>query len=133
VALVNEGTTEAERISVTDVESAQAWVAIAKRAPEVTPASRWAVVPDAIKAMNKVPGYRGDEHEIPVRFQSRSNIEMMQIPAPSINLTGLFQTLADEDIYRAAELAKTITGEYPRAIALLALGRSALVKERTRH
>lgn len=128
VDLISEATTEAERITVTSAESAQAWVAIARRGAEVTPSRKWTTVLDAIKAVNKAPGYTGDEHELLVRFQSRNNIEMMPVPAPSISLVGLFETLADEDIFRAADLARSITNESPRAIALLACARSAFEK-----
>lgn len=49
---------------------------------------------------------------------------MMQVPASSINLVTLFEILADEDIYQPADMARRITNESARAIALLATASS---------
>jgi len=50
---------------------------------------------------------------------------MMQVAAPSSSLPDLIGTLAKEDLYRAVDIARTITNESPRAIALLAAARAA--------
>jgi hypothetical protein len=49
-----------------------------------------------------------DENELAVSFRSRNNIQMMQVPAPSISLVALFKTLADEDIYQAADMPEAL-------------------------
>lgn len=126
--LIREAATEAERIPTTSLESAQAWVAIANRAAEVDPSRKWESVLDAIKAVNNAPTYTGDENELSVSFLTRNNVQMMQVPAPSINLVALFEGLADEDIYRAADMARSISNESARAIALLAAASSAFGK-----
>lgn len=132
IELIREATTEAEHIPVTSSESAQAWVAISRRVAEVDPSRKWETVLDAIKAVNNAPGYTGDENEVSVSFKSRNNIQMMQVPAPSINLAALFETLANEDVYQAVYMAGGITNESARAIALLAAASSALDKKAER-
>jgi hypothetical protein len=122
---IREAATEAERISVTSSESAQAWVALARRGAEVDPARKWETVLDAIKKVNNAPGYTGDENELSVSFQSKNNVQVMQVPAPSINLVALFETLSAEDIYQAADMARSITNESARAVALIATASSA--------
>ena len=129
VDLIREATAEAERVTVKSSEGAEAWLAIAKRTAEVDPARKWATVLDAIKAVNNATGYTGDENELAVSFKSRNNIQMMQVPAPSISLVALFETLADEDIYQAADMARSISNESARAIALLATASSAFEKK----
>jgi len=127
--LIREATAEAERVTVKSSEGAQARIAIAWRTAEVDPARKWVTVLDAIKAVNNATGYTGDENELAVSFRSRNNIQMMQVPAPSISLVALFETLADEDIYQAADMARSITNESARAIALLATASSAFEKK----
>ncbi len=130
--LIREGTTEAERIAVTSSEYARARIAIARRTAEIEPERKWETVSDAIKAVNNAVDYTGNENVLPVSFRSRNNLQMMQVPTPSISLPGLFQALADKDVYQAAELARSITNESARAIAMLAVASSVLEKEKTR-
>lgn len=122
--LILEAAREAGRIGVTSPESAQAWVAIARRAGEVDQAGKWDKILDAIKAVNRASDYTGEESEISVGFQSGNDIMMMRFAAPSSSLPALVGTLAEEDVYRAVDMARNITNESPRAIALLAAARS---------
>jgi hypothetical protein len=129
VELIREATTEAQRITVTSSENAQAWIAIARRTAEVKSERKWETVLDAIKAVNNAVGYNGNEKDLSVSFRSRNNIQMMQVPAPSISLVALFQSLADKDLYQAGEMARGITNESARAVALLAAASSAFANE----
>jgi hypothetical protein len=126
--LIREAEKEAERIEMSSVECAEAWVAIARRTAEIDPNGKWYKVQDAIKAVNRVSDYSGEENEISVGFQSQNNIIKMQIPAPTISFSALVGDLAKDDIYRAASLAKNVTGESPRAFSLLATARVAFDK-----
>lgn len=121
--LIGEATEEAERIAVSSSESAQAWVTIARRVAEVDRSRRWPSALDAVKALNKANDYTGEENDIMVRFQTRKESVAMRIATPSTGLAGLFRSLAEEDIYQSASLAKSITGEASRATALLATAR----------
>jgi len=58
-----------------------------------------------------------------VRLQIRSDIATIRIPAPGTSLAALFKSLAEEDIYRAAELARSIDNEGPRSVAIVAIAR----------
>jgi hypothetical protein len=131
---IREAAAEAERISVTSSESAEAWVAIARRGAEVDPTRKWEMILDTIKKVNNAPGYVGDENELSVSFQSKNNVQVMQVSAPSINLVALFETLSADDIYQAADMARSITNECARAVALLATASSAFERkaEKTR-
>lgn len=122
--LILEAAREVERMEISS-ESAQASVAIARRAAEVDPSVKWYKVLDAIKAINRAPDYTGQENEISVGFQSENNIIKLQISAPSLSLSALVGTLAEEDVYRAVDIARNIGSESPRASALLAAARAA--------
>ena len=102
---------------------------VARRAAEVDPPGKWYKVLDAIKAVNRVSDYTGEENEISVGFQSQNNIVKMQVAAPTISFSALVGTLAEDDIYRAMAMAKNVTSESPRALALLAGARVAFEKK----
>jgi len=121
--LIGKATEEAEHVSVTSSESAQAWIAVARRVAEVDRSRRWPSALDAVKALNKTTNYAGEENDIPVRFQTRKDSAVVRIPAPSTGLAGLFKSLAEDDVYQSASLAKSIADEAPRATALLATAR----------
>jgi|GEM_PF-5629684 len=125
--LIREAEKEAERIE-TSAEGAEAWVAIARRAGEIDPTGKWYRVQDAIKAVNRVLDYTGEENEISVGFQSQNNIIKMQIPAPTISFSALVGDLAKDDIYRTVAMAKNVAVESPRAFSLLASAQAAFDK-----
>ena len=125
--LILEAGREAERIE-TSPEYAEAWVVVARRAAEIDPSGKWYKVLEAIKAVNRVSDYTGEENEISVGFQSQNNIVMVQVAAPTISLSALIARLAEDDIYRAIATAKNVTSESPRALALLAGARVAFEK-----
>lgn len=118
---------EAERIGAS-AEGAEASVAIARRAAEIDPTGKWYKLQEAIKAVNRASDYTGEENEISVGFRSQNNIVQMQIAAPTISFSALIGNLAEDDIYRAVEMAKNVTGESPRAFSLLASARAAFDK-----
>jgi len=128
MTLILEAGREAERMGVTSPECAEAWVAVARRAVEIDPTGKWYKVLEAIKAVNKVSDYTGEENEISVGFQSQNNIIKMQVAAPTISLSALVAKLAEDDIYRAVATAKNVTSESPRALAILAGARVAFEK-----
>jgi hypothetical protein len=125
--LLLEAGREAER-TATSPESAEAWIAVAKRATEIDPGGKWYKALDAVKAINKVTDYTGEENEISVGFQSQNNIVRMQVATPTISFATLVGKLAEDDIYRAIDIAKNVTSESPRALALLAGARVAFEK-----
>jgi hypothetical protein len=124
--LIRDAVMEAGHISATSPENAQAWIAITRRTIETDPARVWETALQTVSSINKTQDYTGEEDKIPVRFQSRNTIAMMDVAAPSISLTNLFETIGEEDLYLAVDMARSITTESPRAIALLAATRSIL-------
>jgi hypothetical protein len=130
--LISEAMSEAGRMEVTSAESAEAWVAIAASAGEVDQARKWETVLDAARAINRAENYTGEEGSVSVGFQTKDSVVKTSIAAPSINLAGLFGMLAKADAYRAADMATSIKNESPRAVALLAVGRSVFDSKLTK-
>ena len=55
---------------------------------------------------------------------------MINSAAEDFDLLAVFRHLARADLLRAIQLAKTFTGEAPRAVATLAIARSMLEKRK---
>src|ERR1051326_2231898 len=124
VQLITDATVQAEHIEPATAESAQAWIAIASRTGAMDQNRKWQAASDAGKAVDKgTSTYTGEESALLVRLQIRNDIATIRIPAPTTALAALFKGLAEEDVYRAAELAKSIGNEGPRAVAILATAR----------
>ena len=61
-------------------------------------------------------------------MQTRSMAMVSNASAEDFNLLGAFRALARDDFLRSVEMAKSFTGEAPRATATLAVARSVLEK-----
>ena len=57
-------------------------------------------------------------------------VMMTNSTAEDFDLLAVFNHLARADLLRAVQLAKTFTGEAPRAVATLAISRSILEKRK---
>ena len=83
---------------------------------------------EVVKASNAAKEYTGEDGRLSTRFQSRNMTMMSSSSAQSFDLTDIFTKLANEDLQRAADLARTFEGESPRAFATLAVARTVLGK-----
>jgi hypothetical protein len=125
--LLEEALTEAkERIDPASPERASALVAIATQLIALDRVRAWEVTLDAVKAANAAQGYTGDDGRLNVRLETKNMVVASASGAPSFDLTGIFSTLAREDLNRAVALARNFEGESPRAVATLAIARAVL-------
>jgi len=125
--LLEEAQTEAkERIDPASPERASALVAIATQLVELDRARAWEVMLDAVKASNAAQAYTGEDGRLNVRLETKNMVVASASGAPSFDLTGIFATLAREDLNRAVALARNFEGESPRAVATLAIARAVL-------
>jgi hypothetical protein len=118
--------TSAKGIDAEDPDRVRATVAVATRFFEFDRNRAWEIMADAVKAANAAPEFTGSDAGLAARIQTRNQRSTINFPAPVFDLTGVFQTLAKEDMNRAVALAQTFTGESPRAIATLAIARAVL-------
>lgn len=116
----------AKSIDAEDPDRVRSTVAVATRFFEFDRNRAWEIMADAVKAANAAPEYTGSDAGLAARVQTRGQRSTINFPAPVFDLTGVFQTLAKEDMNRAVALAQTFTGESPRAIATLAIARAVL-------
>ena len=119
---------EARRINGSDPDRPRALVAVATGLVPADRVRAWETLDEAIKAANSAEGFTGEDSQVGARLQTRMMVMMTNAPAEDFDLLGAFKALAREDLLRAVQLAKTLTGESPRAVATLAIARSVLEK-----
>ena len=91
----------------------------------------WEIIDEAIRAANSAEGFTGEDSQVSARLQTSSMVVVMNAAAEDFDLLGAFKALAHDDLLRAVQLAKNLTGESPRAVATLAIARSVLEKPTT--
>ncbi|HYO99133.1 MAG TPA: hypothetical protein VER76_02870, partial [Pyrinomonadaceae bacterium] len=116
----------AKGIDAEDPDRVRATVAVATRFFEFDRNRAWEIMADVVKAANAAPEFTGSDSGLAARIQTRGQRSTINFPAPVFDLTGVFQTLAKDDMNRAVALAQTFTGESPRAIATLAIARAVI-------
>lgn len=130
--ILEEAALEARRIGSTDPERARALFGVATRMYEVDKTRAWEAVAEAVKAANGTTGFTGTDAQIIARFQTSRGTSTSNFDVESFDLQGIFGLLAREDLNRAVELAKSFTGEAPRATATLAIIRAVMDKKQNR-
>jgi hypothetical protein len=130
--ILDEAATEARRIGGTDPDRTRALFGVATRMYEVDRSRAWEVVGEAVRSANSATGFTGTDAEIVSRFQTSRGTSTTNFDVESFDLNNIFGLLAREDLFRAVELAKSFTGEAPRATATLAIIRAVLDKKQNR-
>lgn len=129
--LLEAAGTEARRIGGGDPDRARALIAVATGLVPADRVRAWETMDEAIKAANSAEGFTGEDSQVGARFQTKMMVMATNAPAEDFDLLGAFTALAREDLLRSVQLAKTLTGESPRAVATLAIARSVLDKPAT--
>jgi hypothetical protein len=129
--LLEEALAESRRISGSDPDRARALTAVAAGLAEIDRVRAWEVLSEVVKAANAAEAYTGEDSRISSRLQTRMMVLMTNSTAEDFDLLAVFRHLARADLLRAIQLAKTFTGEAPRAVATLAIARTVLDKRAT--
>ena len=130
IDILEQAAAEARRISGSDPDRARALTAVAVGFGELDRVRAWELLSEVVKAANSAEGFTGEDSSISSRVQTKMMVVMNQASAPDFDLLALFRHLAHADLLRAVQLAKTFTGEAPRAVATLAIARSVLEKRK---
>jgi hypothetical protein len=128
--MLDEALTEARRISSSDPDRARALTAVAVGLTEIDRVRAWEVLAEVVKAANGAEAYTGEDSHLAARLQTKMMVVVNQATAEDFDLLAVFRHLAPADLLRAVQLAKTFTGESPRAVATLAIARSILEQRR---
>jgi hypothetical protein len=78
---------------------------------------------------NSAPAYTGEDSQIGTVLRTRNMTMAYSSSVEDFDVAGLFKALAQDDLYRAVETAKSFTSEATRAAATIAIARSILDKK----
>ena len=128
--MLEEALAESRRISGSDPDRARALTAVAVGLAEIDRVRAWEILGEVVKAANGAEEYTGEDSRVVSRLQTKFMVVMNNATAEDFDLLSVFRHLARADLLRAIQLAKTFTGEAPRAVATLAIARSVLEKRK---
>lgn len=128
--MLEQALAESRRISGSDPDRARALTAVAVGFGDIDRVRAWEILGEVVKAANGAEDYTGEDSRISSRLQTKFMVVMNQSNGEDFDLIAVFRHLARADLMRAIQLAKTFTGEAPRAVATLAIARSVLEKRR---
>jgi hypothetical protein len=128
--MLDEALAESRRISSSDPDRARALTAVAVGLGEIDRVRAWETLSEVVKAANGAEAFTGEDSRITARLQTKYMVLMTNNTAEDFDLLAVFRHLARADLLRAVQLAKTFTGEAPRAVATLAIARSVLEKRK---
>jgi hypothetical protein len=128
--MLEEALAESRRISGSDPDRARALTAVAVGLADVDRVRAWETLSEVVKAANGAEAFSGEDSRISSQLQTKFMVVMTNSTAEDFDLIAVFRHLAPADLLRAVQLAKTFTGEAPRAVATLAIARSILEKRR---
>src|SRR6185369_5825720 len=130
IDLLEEALTEGRRIGTSDPDRARALTAVASGLAELDPVRSWETLAEVVKSANSADGFTGEDSRITTRLQTKFMTQVNTASAEGFDLMSVFRPLAQADLLRAVQMAKSFTGEAPRAVATLAIARSVLENNR---
>jgi len=130
---LQQATDEARRIEMSDPDRAFALTAIANELVTVDRARAWEMLSEAVKAANSAEDFVGDDVKSPKwsMVATRRFTKFIRLPAEDFRLSLALRPLAEDELERTIELAKTFKYDAPRANAVLTIARSILEKPTT--
>jgi hypothetical protein len=128
VELLEGALDEAHRISQGDQDRARALTAVAAGCVNLDEVRSWEILNEAVKAANGAENFTGEDSRIVSMLRTPQMVVFQNATAPDFDLLAAFRPLSRNDLFRAIQIAKTFTGEAPRAVATLAIARSVLEK-----
>jgi len=130
---LQQATDEARRIEMSDPDRAFALTAIADELVTVDRAHAWEMLSEAVKAANSAEDFVGDDVKTPKwsMVATRRFTKFISLPGEDFRLSRALRPLAEDELERTVELAKTFKYDAPRANAVLAIARSILEKPTT--
>jgi hypothetical protein len=122
--LLEEALTEARRIDAATPDRAYSFVALLAQFSKINKARNWELLSETVKAANAVPDFTGENGQISLTLEGKFIIRMgTELSAPT-DLAQVFENLTKEDFYQALDAARSFSGDAPKALAMISVGRS---------
>jgi hypothetical protein len=125
-SLLDEAIASARRIDGSDPDRPRAFLAAANAYQATTRERTWETITEAIRAANGADTFTGEDGALTFTLRSKGFASVQTESVNDFDVPGIFGLLAQEDYYRAVELARGFEGEAPRSSAIIAIARSVL-------
>jgi hypothetical protein len=130
--ILEEALAETRRIDAATSERAYCLVALLSQSSKIDKARNWELLSEAVKAANAVPAFTGESGQTSLTLEGKFSIRMGTELAAPTDLAQVFENLTREDFYQALDAARSFSGDAPRALAMIAVGRAMFEKERNK-
>lgn len=125
---LEEATDEARRIEGDGPDRAVLLIGVATQFFAARRVRAWEMISEAVKAANFAENFTG-ENELRFTLFTRSGVKSISIGGEDFSLSGVFRSLAKDDLYRSIDVAKSLKNDAPRAAATLAISSAILEKQ----
>jgi hypothetical protein len=122
--LFEEALSETRRIDAGTHERAYCLIALLQEISKLDKSRSWELLSETIKAANAVPDFTGETGNTSVTLEGKFGIRLSTELAEPTALSEIFVRLTAEDFYQALDVSKTFSGDAPRALAMIAVGKA---------
>jgi hypothetical protein len=126
---LEEAVTETRRIDAATPDRAYCLVALLSQFSKVNKARNWELLSETVKAANAVPDFTGESGQTAWNLEGKFSIRMSTELASPTDLKQVFENLTKEDFYQALDAARSFSGDAPRALAMISVGRAMFEKK----
>jgi hypothetical protein len=131
IELFNEALADARRLEQTS-DQAYLLLALLRQFSAFDRVRTWELLSETTKAANRIADFTGENGQTAFTLEGKFGIRLtMELATPS-DLAEVFEQLAQENFYPALDASKAFTGDSPKAIAMIAIGRAVLHEKSTR-
>ena len=129
IELLEEAASEARRIDADDADRARSLIAVATQFVTLDQVRAWELVNETVKAANSAENFTGENEQLSFGLlATRSGIKTINIRADDFTLAGLVRALAEVDLNRTLDVAKSFKNPAPRAATILTMAQTVLNK-----
>jgi hypothetical protein len=126
--LLEEAANQARHIEPEDPNRARLLIGVATVFFTVDRVRAWEIMGEAVKAANNSEKFNGENVELHFPFATKSGLRITSVGGADFGLPGVLRSLANDDLYRSIDIAKSFKNDAPRAVAVLAIAGSLLQK-----
>jgi hypothetical protein len=128
--LLEEALTETRRIEAATSDRAYCLIALLKQFSRINKSRNWELLSETVKAANAVPDFTGENGQTALTLEGKFSIRMSTELAAPTDLAKAFEDLTREDFYQALDGARSFSGEAPKAMAMISVGRVMFEKKK---
>ena len=128
--LLQKAIDEAERIDAGDPDATLALICVANQFLAADRVRAWELLNKTVKFANSAEDFIGDDIRMPKRsiLVTKSGTRFVHLPDDDFNFSRVIRALAQDDLFRSMELARSFKYDGPRANATIAIAKAILEK-----